>query len=205
MLIFPFLKSNNSGFTLIELSIACCLSGFLFLLLMTFYSAHVRFSIELKQTAEQLENARYACFFIRNLFSQSRRIKSLSHKECSHLKVRPGTDGCELELRSNKNTKVVFLFISQSNALSAPPQPSYALFYKEQNKPRIEIASDVYSMKIVYGLRCSRSDNICSYEESNETLNWARVTSVKLSLLMQQGLLSKKWNLYLALNRTNSS
>lgn len=201
------LTQKQYGFTLLELMLAMSLGSVLVLLLLVFYSQGLKFYYQVNQLAEELENGRYACFFLRRLLKQSVGVKGLTDLEKNNhlLRIKKTSDAFEqITLEHDQQIKTT-LFISEITS-KPPGKKLYGLFKKQAGKPRIEIAEGIQDMKVWYGVKAPSMSHVDRYIPANEVVDWHEVVIMKIILLSQTGSNPKvkEWRMYIAVNQGTS-
>jgi hypothetical protein len=193
----PHVRINPKyyGFTLMEILIANALCSLLILLFIMCFNFCLRTNLELKGMANDLENCRFACYFIRQKLSAAYRVEQITLQEKSMLRA-ISNDAIKFYLIKDKAIPY-FLYLAQSNT-SGSKSP-LSLYFKELNKPRVEIAEGITQLKILYGIKCPKALNICQYLLAKQVNDWTQVSSLNLSLL--GSLWVKPWGNYIALKQ----
>lgn len=196
-------KTLPEGFTLLEVLLANMLSAILFSLLLFLYSNILRNFLYVSSLTEILENSRFAThFFKQQLLDGAKRCRQKNlhspyivglKNNMSMRRLRKQSDAFEIFSCTHEPFTKIKFFISETDRNTS------ALFMKEGVKHRLEIINNVSDFRILYGIKCAHSENICAYQKQEEVRNWYHVVSVQISMLLGVGKNSKWWQLYLAL------
>jgi Tfp pilus assembly protein PilE len=168
-----------AGFTLLEILIANSLGNVLILLFITAYSYCLHFNAELKAMAQELENMRFTGYFLRQQLEQAVMVHGLAATETRGLKFYLPKDGKLIEYS---------LYTEQTS-----------LYLKETSKPRIIIVEGIACMSLLYGIKCPKTLDVCSYVAATQVPDWSQVVSLKISYLGK--LFPKPWSIYIALKQ----
>jgi Type IV Pilus-assembly protein W len=191
--------SKQDGFTLFEVLITTSLSSALILLLFIFLSHCIRFYFYIYQSAAELESGRYASFFLRTKLKNISSLQGLIENEPAYRKLNPKKGTAAFNIMIKNQELNFYLFVSKIDYAENSAKKQYALFIKEEGKPRIEIANNIWDMKVVYGIRCPHSLNVCNYVTSQQVADWKQVVSLKLSVFTGNERSTKEWRMYIAL------
>ncbi|MBA2653851.1 MAG: hypothetical protein H0U71_02145 [Gammaproteobacteria bacterium] len=175
------------------------LGSALILLFLILFSNCLRFYLAVNLLSEELENQRYGCFFLRNVFVGVNSVRGLDGGEVHSkgLPVKRLTDAIEMTIANENQIKKVILYVGQS-----PLNPlNSSLFMKQQGKPRIETIAKIVDMRALYGLKCAKSQNVCGYVGFSSGIDWSQVISLKLTLFSKDNLIAKPWSVYIAIKK----
>lgn len=187
---------------MLEVCIALFLSQSLLLMIMTSYSIFLKLSGEIKRNAESIESGYASCHFLRVASQQAFKVRAILEPSLLHqtLKIKPLTDAFELQLMTQAGGVSAYFFISEM--ILASGQKHFAFFYKQQGKPRVQIASKIHNLQAWYGVKCLNSGNICHYFTARDVADWNQVRAIKLNLLLENQPTSQ-WVIYLALKKNS--
>ena len=190
---------RSAGYTLLEFLLAASIGSFLAVLAILLYAQCLRFYCEISQKSEQLENDRYASFFIRNELKKAARVNGVMRLEdIKKINPKKNTDVFATYAKGEGSEAIIF-YITSIHSLLPHEKNVYALFMKEGEKPRIEIARGINDMNIVYGIKCEGSHNICRYVSSAEVADWKNVGSIQVHLSSQVNNVARGWSMYIAI------
>jgi hypothetical protein len=176
--------------------LAVFLSALLMMGLLSYYSHCIHFYLSTEQKLEEIENACFVSYFLHYQFEQVIFVRELTDLNRKSLKVRENSNSFEACIKGVPVSTYSFYISECSPELFK--QKLFALFMKENRKPRVEIARGITRMKILYGVKCSLSNNICQYLPYQYVTNWNLVKSLQITLFFQEKLFPP-WKIYLAI------
>lgn len=190
---FTFIR----GFSLLELMLAMTLGSALMCILFTYYSLFEKIHHDIQEESLQMENARFTIYFLFNFLRYQRNVLVLpiDGATTTFLRVKEKSDAVQIRKLVNDAEIISFLYLSKIS-----PDIT-AFFYKQANKPRIEIARGIDQLTIEYGIKCLKSNNICMYLTGKSIRDFSQIRSVLLTFTQKRenGTL-KTWRFYSALN-----
>lgn len=170
----------NAGSTLLELLIAMSLSSLIMIILFNAYALIAKNYNQVKQLSEAIANSQYALYFLKNNFGSHHKISlfAIQSDRYPNLKLIHNTEGFGLADESVLQGRVYFYTSKDSKGNSG-------LYFKENQKPRILIASKITALQVLYAIQCLDSKNICSYTKSEFVKDWRLVKGVALTFTVQ--------------------
>ena len=201
---------KQTGFTLVEILIACMLGIVLLVaLIQSFLTLKHTIKTQTVYDAMQ-ENGRFAVFLL------NRVIHNAGYNACDpanqfvlggfsakqvpaswRITPKPDTDvliagQCQLVGKTEQFVKTAYYVAKTSVG-------SMGLFAKRETKRRQELVTNVNTMNINFGV--SDGENIISYQSSGTINDWQRVKSVDIHLVLTDAKqkITKDWHTYVAL------
>lgn len=197
--------NTQSGVSLVEVMLACALGIFLIQGLIDLY-LHSKRTFELQKAFVHLqENARFAAHFL------AQNIRMAGDISCENTlpiadspealrgyqndpppslkgKILSGTDSVSIERCRMKNgiksiEKYAF-FISETSRKNQLGKKIYALYESPIWGDKTELIPNVVDMRIYYGVADTNEQNVKAYLSADEILDWKRVKSVEIALLL---------------------
>ncbi len=169
----------NAGYTLLELLVAMSLSSLIMILLFNSYALIAKDYSQVKQYSDAITNSQYVLYFLKQYFNNHPKVSLFPIWQAQYPSLRLNSNSEGFGLIDNDSACRVYLYTSK-NADNHP-----GLYFKENQKPRILIASKISSMQVIYAIKCPDSKNICSYSHSEQITDWRSVKGVALSFRVQ--------------------
>lgn len=195
--------SVNEGFTLLELLLASCLGSVLIITLMSSYALIAKENRAINELDAAITECNYLIYFLYQHFhdntSSIKTVFTLSLHDYQSLKMINNSEGIGLTRKIGSKIQKEYFFLSET------AQKDEAFYYKEDNKPKIRIASGIVGLKIWYGLKCIKTDNICHYVFGNQLSNDVVIRAIKMMVTIRVNQLeTKSSNVYFAINNCES-
>jgi hypothetical protein len=163
--------------------------------LLSYYSQCIHVYLSTEQKLEQIENVCFVSYFLHFKFERVIFVRELTDLNRKSLNIREDSNGFEAHLKGMPVSTCSFYISECSPELFK--QKLFALFMKENRKPRVEIARGITRMNILYGVKCPLSNDICQYLPPHYVTHWNLVKSLQITFFQEKSF--SPWKIYLAI------
>lgn len=118
-------------------------------------------------------------------------------------KARPGTDSVMIKrCRVREGREILekyLLFIGETTRKDAAGNKVYALYESPLVGDKVELVPDIVDMRIQYGVASGDGQGVQTYVPAAGVVDWKRVKSLEIVLLLKSLKFEKPWHLYVTL------